>query len=142
MLTTKLQQYVELTISDDSKAKLMRKIGQYYITLLEEFFIVNSGSKSHHSRSSQQDPEEFHFDDMWHNKLAEQKENHFARTTFEKVINELRNIEYVLNYFIGISNKNKKQRFSRIQSNDSLFLRQEYQSSLVLDEMHGEKSPV
>ena len=42
---------------------------------------------------------------------------------FEKVINELRNIEYALNYWIGISQKNKRKRFSRIQSNESIHLR-------------------
>ena len=42
---------------------------------------------------------------------------------FEKVINELRNIEYALNYWISISQKNKRKRFSRIQSNDSIHLK-------------------
>ena len=45
------------------------------------------------------------------------------RTIFEKVINELLNIEYVLNYFISISEKNKKKKFSRIESNDSIHIK-------------------
>ena len=49
----------------------MHKISQFYITLLEEFYIVNSGSKSHHSRSTQYDASEFHIGDMMNNKLAE-----------------------------------------------------------------------
>lgn len=45
------------------------------------------------------------------------------KTIFEQVIDELRNIEYVLNYFIGISEKNKRKRFSRISSNESINLK-------------------
>ena len=45
------------------------------------------------------------------------------KTIFEKVIYELQNIEYALNYFIFIGEKNKKKRFSRIESNDSIHLR-------------------
>ena len=126
VLTSKLQEFVEKTIESESKSKLMHKISQYYITLLEDFLIVNSGSKSNYARSSQYDKSEFHFDDLIPNKLAELKEDNYARTTFEKVINELRNIEYVLNYFIGVSNRNKRLRFSRIQSNDTIHLRREF----------------
>ncbi len=58
---------------------------------------------------------------MMENKIkhAEDKDNVQMKTIFEKVINELRNIEYALNYFIALSERNKKKRFSRIESNES-----------------------
>ena len=39
------------------------------------------------------------------------------KTMFEKVINELRNIEYALNFFIKISKNNKQKKPTQILSN-------------------------
>ena len=103
-----------MSIKAESKTKLMDQIGTYYIKILEEFFIANSGSKSQHSRSTDSQASEFHFGDMMQQRHSQYKEDNPLRTVFEKVINELRNIEYALNYWISISQKNKRKRFSRI----------------------------
>ena len=66
VLTANLIQYVEMSIKAESKTKLMDQIGTYYIKILEEFFIANSGSKSKHSRSTDSQASEFHFGDMMH----------------------------------------------------------------------------
>ena len=50
MLTPNLIQYVEMSIQADSKANHMNCVARYYIKLLDEFFTVNSGDKSQHSR--------------------------------------------------------------------------------------------
>ena len=44
------------------------------------------------------------------------------RSIFEKVINEVRNIEYVIQYFIRVSEKNKLKMPSQIETNASLHL--------------------
>ena len=41
------------------------------------------------------------------------------KTVFEKVIDEIRNIQYALNYFIRLSEKNKNKRPTRISSHDN-----------------------
>ena len=41
------------------------------------------------------------------------------KTIFEKVIEEIRNIEYALNYFISISAKNRRVKPTRIFSNEN-----------------------
>ena len=123
MLTPNLIQYVDMSITPESKSLHMDAISKYYIIILEEFFNVNSGNKSQHSRQTESDASSFHFQDMMENKLKQIEKNVNLKTIFEKVINELRNIEYALNYFIGVSEKNKKKRFSRIESNDSIHLK-------------------
>ena len=45
------------------------------------------------------------------------------KSVFEKVIHELRNIEHALNYFIAYAESNKRKRFSRIMSNESINLK-------------------
>ena len=52
VLTAHLILFVESAIQEESKTKIMDQIGEYYIKILEEFFIANSGSKSQHTRST------------------------------------------------------------------------------------------
>ena len=128
MLTPNLIQYVDMSITPESKAQHMDVISKYYIIILEEFFTVNSGNKSQHSRNTESDASSFHFTDMMEHKMKTVEKNVKLKTIFEKVINELQNIEYALNYFIGVSEKNKKKRFSRIESNDSIHLKNQNQA--------------
>ena len=44
------------------------------------------------------------------------------KTIFEKVIDEIRNIEYALNYFIRISTQNKRVKPTLIFSNENSIL--------------------
>ena len=53
------------------------------------------------------------------------------KTIFEQVMDELQNIEHVLNYFIGISEKNKRKRFSRISSNESINLKSNFSKPTI-----------
>ena len=39
--------HTKLTIKQESKAMHMRQISSYYIKILEEFFLVNSGEQGH-----------------------------------------------------------------------------------------------
>ena len=44
-------------------------------------------------------------------------ENDEQKTVFEKVINELQNIEYALNYLMKVYQENRKKRESQIETN-------------------------
>ena len=46
--------------------------------------------------------------------------NDKAKPTFEQVIDELRNIEYALNYYIKFSQEHKHKKRSRIYRNESI----------------------
>ena len=46
-LTAHMIMHTKLTIKQESKAMHMRQISSYYIKILEEFFLVNSGEQGH-----------------------------------------------------------------------------------------------
>ena len=97
----------------------MSLISKYYVKILEEFFDVNSGDNSQHGRETNSEKSSFHFQDMMETKIKHVEDNSQFKTIFEKVLNEIANIEYALNYFIALSERNKKKKISRIESNET-----------------------
>ena len=52
MLTPKLQEYVEQEIDIASKEKHIILIAQFYLTILQEFFTINTGNEDHYERKT------------------------------------------------------------------------------------------
>ena len=59
-------------------------------------------------------------------KKHKDKEDVTIKSVFEKVLIELRNIEYCLEHYIKLAAKNEKIKFSRIVNNESSHLNQTY----------------
>ena len=111
-LTPKLQEYVEMEIDLASKENHMNIIAQFYLTILYEFFTVNTGKVNQHERETDSNKSTFNVGDtmqhgLYHTVHEKEDKNHNLKSMFEKIINELRNLEYALNFFIRISKKNK-----------------------------------
>ena len=64
------------------------------------------------------------------------------KTVFEKVIHELCNIENALNYFIAVADKNKKKRFSRILSNESINLKSDNVTTSISAQKTRDEKPI
>ena len=62
-LTPKLQEYVEMEINLASKENHMNIIAQFYLTILYEFFTVNTGKVNQHERETDSNKSTFNVGD-------------------------------------------------------------------------------
>ena len=87
---------------------------------MHEFFTVNTGILGQHEQETDSQASQFNLGDAMQHGLKHtmhEQDDKNLKTMFEKVINELRNIEYALNFFIKISKTNKQKKPTLILSN-------------------------
>ena len=126
VLTAIFQEFVEKDINDDLKEQYMQEISDFYLEILQEFYEANSGygqlakSESVNSINNAEKKIGNGFQRGFLDAVEEKEDQ--MRSIFEKVINEVRNIEYVIQYFIKVSEKNKLKMPSQIETNASLHL--------------------
>lgn len=105
-----------------SKENHMNIIARFYLKILHEFFTINTGNVGQHERETDSEASQFKVGDTMQHGLqhtVHEKEDKDLKSMFEKIINELRNIEYTLNFFIRISKSNKSKKPTQILSNIS-----------------------
>ena len=124
VLTAIFQEFVEKDINAESKAKYMEIISDFYIEILMEFYTSNSGFQDLSKSDSDQSISEKKVGSAFEKGLldAVHEKEDAVRTVFEKVINELRNIEYAVQYYVKIAEQNEKTRPSQIETNATLHL--------------------
>ena len=118
---------MELSIETDCKADYINQISEYYTSLLTEFYRMNSRVElGEDSEGLQPQKTDSLLSPLLENRKIKQKrsfknrieekitqspsigEDSTEKTIFEKALCELRNIEYCLNFFLDIAERNTK----------------------------------
>ena len=103
----------------------MEDISEFYLELLKEFYNANAGiSGQNKSESNNSTSEKKELGGALERGLldAVYQQEDKIRSVFEKVIYEIRNIEYAISYYIDISEKNQQTKFSQIETNASMHI--------------------
>ena len=114
MLIPKIQEYIQKDVHSKSKEKHISYICKFYLATLEEYYQVNSNKVAKTTVADKRIPNDTGLE-IFKTKLilaVHGNENDEQKTVFEKMINEIQNIEYALNYLIKVYQVNRKKRES------------------------------